>query len=326
VRFALRLRELLDSIDDALVTREARRRIELAGAPFAETRCEHAIECHLGNDERRADLVVRVFPDDRDALLAAGQLHEDVARFFERWRDRPELRAVPFVELEHDLDGEPQRPWVGPSIEPLVRRGVDAIVARREDKPSSEWESTRLAVAVLHELGERDERWRSRLDALFASLPPKGCINHLALGSTRPGRERAFVRVIASVRRFDVAPFLSRVGWRGDLTRLERLLDRHFRGEGRTDLDLDVELDGCAVKTAAYADFRAPRASDSSLRAMLARVVDDRLASAAAIDSLSRWIARSDASPARVLTMKLADDGRRATTKAYLGSLREGWS
>ena len=324
--FGARLGRLLDEIDDALVTRAARRRIESAGAPFTETRCECAIECHLTTDEGRADLVVRVFPDDRDALLARGVLHEDVARFFERWRDGPELRGVPFVELEHDLDGEPKKPWVGPSIEPLVRGGVDAIEARREGKPSNEWESTRLALEVMRELGERSERWLSRLESVFASLPPKGCINHLALGSARPGRERDFVRLIASVRRFDVAPLLSRVGWRGDVARLERLLDRHLRGEGRADLDLDVELDGCATRTAAYADFRAPRTHDSSLRAMLARVVDERLAPETTIDALSRWIARSDGAPTRVLTMKLGADGERTTAKAYLGSLREGRS
>ncbi len=317
-----RLGRLLDDCGDALVDGDARRRVESAASLYRHTDAECALECHLSTRGARTDLVVRTFAADRDVLLSQVERSQSVRAFMNSWCD-DELVDLPFVELEHDLDVVRAAPWIGPAIEPLLRQTVDAIVQGRGHASPSAWKSTVLARCAIEALGERDERWAKRIDEVFHLLPSRSCINHLALGSARPERARECVRLIVSLERRDAAGFFSAIGWRGDAHRLARLAESLLPWEARIELDVDVELDGCAPGTATYADFRAPRVKDSVLTALLRRLVQGGMVAAPVHDALQRWIQRSDAVLNRVITFKICDDGSRTSAKAYLGALHE---
>ncbi len=319
--FPARLSSLLDDCDAALVDVDARRRIENASESYSQTEAECAVECHLASGGARADLVVRVFPPDCVKLASQPATSPPLRSFLARWQNQ--LPELPFVELEHDLDVMRPTPWIGPAIEPLVRRGIDAIVAARAGAPPAHWTSTILAQRVLEALGESDPRWRDRIHDVFCRLPPRGCINHLALGAARPGRPSPSVRLIVSLERRNVTEFFGAAGWRGQSDRLTQLAERVLPWESRVELDIDLELDGCAIRTATYADFRAPRARDSVLRSLVHRLVADEMVPAAGARALETWIARSDGALERVLTLKITDDGHELGAKAYLGALRK---
>ncbi|NUP14090.1 MAG: hypothetical protein HOW73_49285 [Polyangiaceae bacterium] len=315
-----RLEAMLGECDGDLVSEVARGRLRRAIDTLTGASPELAFECHL--DSPRVDLVARVRLSDRSVLLESSATRGSLRRFLERWEDPNDpLAPIPFVEIEYDLDGDDAEPWIGPAIEPLLRRGVRAIHEARMGRPVHDWMSYRLAAAFLETFTSDSEAWKRRAMECFEALPGLGCINHFTLLDLRPERPTPGMRMIVSLPRPALRRYLERVGWAGDISGFDATVDRFTPGADRVDFDLDVRSSDTSARAAFYVEFRAPRAKSSVLAGLLDALEADSNAAGAPIDALRRWVARVDARASRVLTMKLTLEREKTRVKAYLGSL-----
>lgn len=317
-----RLEDLLAPCGEQLVSARARTRLAALAAQLEPSLRELAVECHLGRGADAVDLTARVFPAQRDRMLREPQLPHRVRRFFEAWaRSGSDLGHLPFVELEWDHHREGGDPWIGPAIEPLVRRGIEAIEAAKGDAPAAQWPCYRAASALITELGQRDPVWHARMLTCFERLPRYGCINHLSLLEIRGDGRAPGLRMIGVIPRPELQSYLGDVGWSGELASFEVLLARYAPHTGAVGLDLDVHLDHAAPRVAFYLEFRPPRDTSSALRELIAKLEQDGLAPDGTADALRSWIAACRGRQDRALTFKLLSEAGARRVKVYFSAL-----
>ncbi len=319
---AARLGALLVDCPEALVSLAARREVERLGATLDPLLTDLALECHLASDGERVDLTTRIHPSDRERVAAATGSSR-LRSFLEGWATPGSaLGAIPFVDLEYDLDGRAGEPWIGPTIEPRQLSGVGAIHDAYAGKPVASWDSYRAANAMLELLSQESRSWQRRLLACFEALPAYGCINHLGFFRQRGDGNRDAIRLVVSTPRRAVSPFLRSVGWSGDDERFAALLDRFAPYAGRVDFDLDVERVGAGPRISFYLELWSPRPASSALRQVLDDLVTDAWLSPRAARGLREWVAASNGRPARFLTLKVLEEPSGRQVKAYLGDVR----
>lgn len=322
IAFAQRAEALFADIDEALMSPAARVRLSAICARVNPTVPDLVVECHLGRGADAVDLTVRVYPEQRDRMLAEGGLSPRLRDVFEGWATPgSDLANIPFVELEWDHHREGGEPWIGPAVEPLVRKGIDRIEESRRGVPARQWASYRAGSALIARLGQHDRRWHDRMLGCFEALPPFGCINHLSLLEIRGDGRGEGIRMILTVPRPDLRAFLEAVGWPGDIATFEALLARYAPFSGRVALDLDVVLEGTGPRVAFYVELRVPRSTSSVLREFLEKLESDGLATKETAAALRSWVVAGRGSARRPLTFKVLSEEGETRVKTYLGSL-----
>lgn len=316
-----RLDALLDECGPALVAEPTRTRLRRAASHVDGTAAEIALECHLASGGGRVDLVTRLYPRDRDILRDRPHLPAYIRGFLRAWATQDELADLPFLELEVDLDDSDRTPWIGPAIDPLVRRGIHAILAERADRPVEAWRSYRIATATMLALGEHRDEWHARARECFEALPPGGCINHMGVLGHRDTARRSGLRLVVSVPRGPLRVFLGAIRWRGDLDQFESALDKYQPYADRVHFDLDVGLIDAGDTAAFYIEFRAPRTSNTALSDVLVGLAREGACKPEVVEALRAWVARAEGRTSRVLTFKLPECEGRRSVKTYLSAV-----
>jgi hypothetical protein len=290
-----------------------------AVAPFSAVDGLVALEQHPAGSER-VDLVVRLSRRAAGALLARPEgLEPCVRSFLTRWLAPGEpVGAVPFVELEYDLEGDVPVPWIGPAIRGSgsQRAHLDHTTAR----------SAAVAVLDLLAAGWRDTPLFAHLGRCFDALAQhRGFVSHLTAHAARPSLAGHGVRAIVSLDRASLMAFLRDIGWPGDCDRV--LAEDRYLSAFRPWADFDLDLDdaGPMPRMALYRGFVRPRADDEELGRLLASLSRRSLLPPVRHAAVTTWLGRVGGRRDRALTVKLGwSPQAAATVKLYFESFPEG--
>ena len=286
-----------------------------------------ALECHLADAAGRVDLTVRIHPELRDAILKNRFVISDaVTHFLKKWADpNGPLAAIPYLELEFDINGEVCDPWFGPAVEPFVARGPSGIYREARKRPELRAQRVTLSKHVLANLPVTPptNALLNRLALAYDALPALGSINHIGALAARRSAPKEGIRLILSLPRYALATYLADVGWQGDLERLDRELDGLKPLTERVDLDLYLDNASAGDTMAIYNEYRAPRKANSALAKTLERLRSMGYLDASQKEAVANWIAAVDGDSSRVLTFKLSWQKDAPTiAKLYLSQLR----
>jgi hypothetical protein len=280
-------------------------------------------ECHLCHPDR-TDLVVRLHPVHRDALLAAGCTGH-LARLLGVWRDRKSaLSLVPAIDLESDLPGHVE-PWFAcPLFEPEFLGGVDGILRRDRTRVTRGLAPLAAAAGpsilravhgadIHHGILTHLERCRRAMPPWSAFMP----------GWVRPVRAEnglSVVRALVTVARHQLAAYLTTVGWEGEAGELDAILRNFGAGEVKVTADLTIGAAGVLPSLGLYWERLRCTLRDASVR----RVCRTIEALGLPIDTerwggLLEWIETRDAGPPRSLSLKVVlMPGAPSQLKAYI--------
>lgn len=223
---------------EELLTGEARARLQALAAhlPAALTRVVY-VEAWIGQPRPRLDLIIKIDPDERDALAAlARSMHDATAaadwgfveRFAQVWAapDGPLRQALSAAWLEFDLAPlrSPEEALRAPRIfvdftrEVLRDASVDARLA--------------LAAEVLQALsGSCEPQTLATLRSCLEHLP--GGASVVFLGVFPRDSEPPIVRLCVVGLDSKLTSYLDAIGWRGEIDKLaRRLLDPLASAQG----------------------------------------------------------------------------------------------
>lgn len=309
-----------------LVPTGALRASRTAVQMLAAAQPEFALELHVASERPVVDLTLRVHRRHAHALLDhAPDSTTAVQRVLHRWMT-PEsaLSRSPFIEFEFDLEDEPGAPWIGPAIEPELRRGPVWIQEARDRGQT--YSGPRPAdpeqiVSLLRELGSVDARTAERVMRLAAALPRHGLLSQLALLDGRPSSPREGVRVFVSVPASDLEATLTAAGWPGDVARLAATR-RRFSPDGEwIDVDFGIAATHTEPNVSFYREFQAPRLADSALRAVLETIATLSLTTTSRLEALKAWVVDNDMRVDRIITFKVTLLPGALRLKVYLSNL-----
>lgn len=186
-----------------------------------------------------------------------------------------------------------------------------------------------VMTAVLSAAVGREESPAERIavEALFASLPEGAGCSHLG---AFPTREPRTLRVIFSMAMRESAPFLDRVGWRGDLDSLARLSDDLDPLLPRVGVACDVDASGLRARVGfeLYRGRGWTETPTTSWHVLLDYLGERDLATPEKARAIRRWRNREMlfgeqgmvALVSGVNHLKLILDGAAAQAKAYIGA------
>jgi hypothetical protein len=216
-----------------------------------------ALEARLASDEGRVDLLVCARADDggREHLLRAlPQLISASPETAEAWRrvedfcrvwatEGSVLHAdVPFVWLEFDLEAGrpgPPSPFLFFCLQPDFLARPMGFTSSAGPQRGTEARQLRLideGLGLL--LGPRCwPRVMAQLERCLRALPPEGQVLHLAPLAQR-AQEAA--RLVVTIPRPEVIPFLQAIGCPGPLEELRATLDALHAGSRMVGVQLDV--------------------------------------------------------------------------------------
>ena len=304
----------------------ARLKLREAAASLKALDFPFALECHVSDAAGRVDLTVRIHPELRDAMLLSQVVISDsVAIFLRKWADPGgPLAAIPYLEVEFDIDDKVWAPWFGPAVEPFVSRGPLGIYRAQRECPDLLGRGAMLSRHVLEALPTKppSEGLLHRLSLAYDALPTMGSINHIGALDARPSAPMEGIRLIISLPRAALSTYLGDIGWRGNPDRLEYELNGLKPYTERVDFDVYLDEDSAGNAMAIYNEFRAPRPADSYLSDTLDRLSRSGYLSDAVKAAVSNWIIHTDGDIKRVMTFKLSwQNDAPAKAKLYLSRL-----
>lgn len=311
---------------EVLVPSTSRASLRKLAAPLGGIDFPFALECHVANSVGRVDLTIRITPRIRDALLENGiRISDSVSHLLQKWAEEDGLlAAIPYIELEFDIDDQLWDPWIGPAVEPLVARGPISIYRAAQDQPALSKLSEQLSGAVLATLPVPvpNERLLHRLSQAYDALPKMSSINHLGALYARPASPKNAIRLIISLPRYALSDYLDKLDWRGDFGRIGQELEIIRPYAERVDFDLNIESDSAGDSIAFYNEFRAPRRADSYLSGTLEALSRAAYLPQDAKEAVLSFIENCNGNRMRVLTLKLSWKGQSpAILKVYLSQL-----
>lgn len=312
---------------DDLIGDDSFRRIEHVAGIVPTLRGGVSLELHLGLGQERADLLARAMHLDAPTLAQTVAPELAQARRFSAWWDAaPGADRVRYVDLEFDMDRSTPGCFVGPMIEPTLPEGMKVVLEsfRTEGVGAARFE---FAVKVLE--APDDEPFagcpEAALRRCFEALPLEGFIGHAGSLRFRMRDGSPLVRLIPSLRRSDLASYLQRIEWPGDLAALEDAAERYLGAAARIDVDLDVRAFGLAPEAAFCRTFWDGGLVPGPLHEALDRLRADDLITPRQANGVTAFADSDLWYPEfpRTITLKIkvAGDGRR-TAKVYLSMLR----
>lgn len=269
------------------------------------TRGGLALECHLnGAAAGRTDLCVRLFPSDRDRLLCdrPNASIAEILGFLQSWADpASDLAGVPYVDIECDITNTSQPPFLGATVGRDFARGARALAQERDESKSDGALRRTSALLSLYSIEEDIHRSvQESLEHCHSNLPPLGFLHGAAWLATRLSNPQNELRAIVSIPRPELAAYLARIGWPGDI---ELLLSRvgGFRARAkRVDLDLNIGVRGPTSRMGIYSPAPHLRSNGPELQESVAflrgeGVGDEKLG------AVLRWCESRDGRPSWVV-------------------------
>jgi hypothetical protein len=310
-----------------------------AAAGLDRVAASHYIECRLGAARDQIDYLC-AFPRARANITAAALeryrarvgVPRDHAwctavRVLEAWSSGESALAarVPFLWLEFDDVGD-ARPCAALSVSACLVPGY------RNDRPVNPTVIERDLQAVKDVLGslevEADRQLESLLSSCFENLPAPGRWIH---ASVMWGRTPRAIKLYGVMPRTELRAYLEKIGWAGNFAALEDTLARAYGSEllGH-DVFVDLNLDDfrdprrCTLGLeASQQQWYAGREGDRGRANVLARWVDQALATELDAGAIKAWIAAdSSAEIQKFLDLKLVLQRTELSAKAYLGAYR----
>lgn len=279
------------------------------------------LECHLSEPSRRADLIARILPADRDLSLESPQTGENRwLAILARWRDPGDAIAeLPFLDMESDLGGGSPVTFACPTLEPILTDHPSALEATRRahEQRGCDRPARKLARAALRALygGAIDAPLMDRLGFAFDSLPAFGSIHYANYLRCRAGSETDSLRIIACVPRPSFPGLLDALGWSYGYGWIDELEDlRCYRAW--TNVDLDLTVGGLGPRLGFYETFFRPRATDRVLKRLIDEMVTYNLTTPEHGEALEDWVGQVAGTES--LTLKVVCGPRGPSVKAYL--------
>lgn len=279
---------LLDRwLPDALVSSGSRSRLKEVAhlLPLARGL---SLECHLGADRGRVDLLTALSPkwggEELAQLRRAGRGWEGLSALCDAWvsGSDPLLRTIPLVGFELDLVDDQDKalePYTTCCVQPDFYQS--RIITRRQ--PDEDARVRERARRVLATLGcrETSPEDRGTLDRTWELLPPGAAVMHVAVGRHAGDS----FRFVASIPREDVAEFAARTA---DPLHAGMLVHLWKRVDERESLDVYLEANGEAVRVSGFGS--ECYASADSARTMLDVFVAEGLCADADRAAALSWI------------------------------------
>lgn len=320
------LRSFAEEAGPELVPRRALQSCDAGLRMFADAGPELALEVHVADPdpEPTIDLTLRVHRAHLHRLEESTYRPPHVQRILQRWKESRLLARVPFIEFELDLEHEPEMPWVGPAVEPELRRGPVWIQRARDQGDAYDGPrpaDAELVRAIMQELGGADTATEAKVLALVSGMPRLGLVSQLALLDGRASSPQTGVRVFVSLPRSALASTLASVGWPGDLRRVLEMYERFSPETTWVDVDFNLSAAPTAPTLSFYREFLAPRMANSSLRSVLATIGELSLTTRERLDAIARFVAANDSRVDRLVTFKVTVLPERVRLKLYLSAL-----
>lgn len=293
------------------------------------TRGGLALECHLnGTGVGRTDICVRLFPSDRDRLLCdrSDVLSAEILGVLQRWADpASDLAGVPYVDVECDITDTSQPPFLGATVRRHFARGARALAQERdESNPDGALRRTLALLSIYPIEGELYRSVKERIEHCHSNLPPLGFLHGAAWLATRLSSPKKELRAIVSIPRSDVAAYLARIGWPGDIELLLLRLGEFRAKAKRVDLDLNIGARGPTSRMGIYSAAPILRSNGPELQESMAflrreGVPDEKLS------ALLRWCERREGRPSWIVPViefkYVWEDNGPIQSKVYLDYL-----
>jgi hypothetical protein len=280
-------------------------------------------ECHLSHADR-TDLVVRLHPAHRDALLEAG-CEGRLAVLLELWQDhKSPLSLVPAIDLESDLPGHVE-PWFAcPLFEPEFLGGVDGILRRDRSRASRGLAPLAAAAgpAILRAVhgAEIPQAILGHLERCRRAMPPWSAFMPGWVRPVRAGGPSTVVRALVTIARHQLLAYLAAIGWEGDAGALDAVLQGFGAGDVKVTADLTLGATGVFPTLGLYWERLRCTPRDASVTRVCRGIEGLGLPIVAARwGGLLDWIAARDDGPRRSLSLKLVlVQGAAPQLKAYI--------
>lgn len=317
-----RLRLLRPWISDRLIGPEAWERLTSVAQQLGPTWSWGCLEARMDGQDPEVDLLVCAtrLDGDQEAMRQAprGPLLEPIRNHLDAWLDEENpFSQNPMLWVEFDLPpGQPDRaPFTHLRLQPHHPTGalLPAPSWAEMEPQIREW-----AGRVLGEVPA------SRLELLrhcVAALPEDGRVMHLNIASSRGSRDWRFD---VNLPIPEIGPYLKRIGWPGEVSRLDPWYP--IFGNGCQRFSVQVDLGETVRPNLAWEHFRM--AGDGPLwRGFLGAMVERGLCDAPRAQDLLAWLGqdlvRSPLTPwpvevIRQLDVKLVMRPEGMYAKAYL--------
>jgi hypothetical protein len=233
-----------------LVSHQQRERCRAVAESLPRATSSYYLECRLDEDEQVDFLTLtkhpaagRLFRESLGAAAVGSSWRRTLALLDDWCSGHAALREIPFFWLEYDIDSRfhCRAPLASPGfcLEPgyLGRWSSSPLVDLDQVRRVATAGLARLLGA--EECRQHDPVVRSCIDA----LPPGGSLVHL---SAMLAREPLKLKLFVAIPKPALPVYLGRIGWRGSIQALERILATAYARFGRTvyvDLAVGEELD-----------------------------------------------------------------------------------